>query len=214
MDDAKRMRQGKLARAGAILVVCAFSGLIAAAPLLARAPAAVSDSVAQAPGVSLIAAAAAAPGLRGEVHRSITRAENSLQRLVLSLANAVVVWSWVVLHGILFLFVAALASVVDVRFLASWRESGHSVGRYLGAGVRTFFGLLVDRGTPNRARLVIAVALLYALYPGDLVMDGSRLTGYVDDLLMLIIGGRLFVRMCPAALVERRAAVVESHLRA
>jgi hypothetical protein len=215
MSDAKRMRLRKLARAG-VIVGCALAGLVASSSFLTPLHAAAGPGVIETRSVcvTLLSTAAAAPGLRGDVHRSIARTENSFERLLLSFASAVVVWSWILVHGIVFLFVAAIASALDLRLLALSRESGHSVGAYLGAGVRTFFALLVDRSTPHRARLVVVVALLYALFPGDLIPDASWLTGYIDDLVVLVVGARLFIRLCPDTLVERHAAVVESHLRA
>jgi len=74
--------------------------------------------------------------------------------------------------------------------------------------IRFYRLLLFDRQTPWYVKLILAIGLLYVLYPFDLITDTIPVLGWVDDLTIgsLLVG--LAVRLVPAAVKERIARQV------
>jgi uncharacterized membrane protein YkvA (DUF1232 family) len=63
--------------------------------------------------------------------------------------------------------------------------------------------LLKDSRVPIWPKAIFALALIYLLSPVDLIPDFAVPgLGYVDDLLLLFLALRAFVRFCPLRLVE------------
>jgi uncharacterized protein DUF1232 len=149
------------------------------------------------------------PGINGRVHRTMTRAERSLYRLVGMAGQVGRVWGWLLVSAGAFLLLSAFSSVADLRMFDLRREGPGVLSRYVGYGMRTFFRILRDRHTPNLARLVLALALIYWLIPTDLIADDSLLPGFLDDLVVLIVAAKAFMYLCPDSLVARHVAAVE-----
>ncbi|MFQ5665065.1 MAG: DUF1232 domain-containing protein [Candidatus Binatia bacterium] len=151
-----------------------------------------------------------APGLGGRIHRMITRAEHSAGRLAGTTERVAVLWLWLLWSAAVFLLVAAVTSVIDLRMFDFRRNSLEAVSRDLGYGTRTFFRIVLDRRTPYRARLILAAALLYWLLPMDFVRDSPVLPGFVDDLLVAVLAAKAFMYFCPDSLVALHATAVET----
>jgi uncharacterized membrane protein YkvA (DUF1232 family) len=66
--------------------------------------------------------------------------------------------------------------------------------------------LMRDPRVPWRAKIIAAAVVTYVASPIDLIPDFIPVLGYVDDLLVAIIGGALLLRSVPRH-------VVEEHLR-
>src|SRR5438128_521987 len=62
--------------------------------------------------------------------------------------------------------------------------------------------LVRDDRVPNYAKLIAALALLYAVSPLDLVPDWIPVFGQMDDFAVLAAAVTLFVRLCPPEIVE------------
>jgi len=62
---------------------------------------------------------------------------------------------------------------------------------------RFFWRLLRDPRVPLPAKLVLPGIGLYLLMPIDLIPDFIPVLGYLDDLLVVILGLWLFLRLCP-----------------
>jgi uncharacterized membrane protein YkvA (DUF1232 family) len=161
--------------------------------------------------LGLVAAAAGAPGILGRVHRATTRSERALRRLTATLGLAVVTWFWVLLSALGFLIVAALASAIDLRMLDFRRQSAQVLGRDLGHGVRMFFRILRDGRTPYLPRALLVAALLYWLLPVDFVGDSIPVLGMLDDLVIAIVAAKLFIHLCPDAVVEAHATALRAN---
>jgi uncharacterized membrane protein YkvA (DUF1232 family) len=147
----------------------------------------------------------ARPPLSGEsvdhyLHRLSTHADHAVTRL----GDALVIAGTVFTSTLVFLLVAAVSSAVDLRML---RRRPSALWRYLGHGTLTFFRILLDRGTPNRARLVLLGALLYWLVSSDLIPDNTMIPGLIDDVLIAVIGAKTFIYLCPDRLIAGHAAV-------
>ncbi len=60
-----------------------------------------------------------------------------------------------------------------------------------------FWRLFRDRRVPLPAKLVLPLVGLYLLMPLDLIPDFIPVIGYLDDLLVVVLGFWLFLRLCP-----------------
>jgi uncharacterized membrane protein YkvA (DUF1232 family) len=69
--------------------------------------------------------------------------------------------------------------------------------------VRLVWRLLREPRVPAWTKLVPFAALLYILFPLDLVSDLFVGLGQLDDLAVLLLGMELFISLSPAAVVEQ-----------
>ncbi len=143
------------------------------------------------------------------IHRVAMRTEHSATRFVRLLGTVGLVWVWLIGSVVAFFAIAAVSSVVDLRMLDFRHEKRGAASRYFGHGIRTFFRIVADRETPNLARTLLAVALLYWLVPFDLLPDDPVLPGLVDDVVIAILAGKGFLYLCPDSLVENAARIEE-----
>lgn len=78
-------------------------------------------------------------------------------------------------------------------------------GNYLSELVlhlRLWWRLLQDPRVPTLLKLAVpALALVYLLWPADLLIDLIPVIGQVDDVLVLLLGLRLFESWAPRAVV-------------
>ena len=65
-----------------------------------------------------------------------------------------------------------------------------------------FWRLLTDRRVPLSAKLVLPGMALYLIFPFDLIPDVIPVLGYLDDLLVIILGLWLFLRLAPRAVFD------------
>ena len=69
--------------------------------------------------------------------------------------------------------------------------------------LRLVWRLLRDGEVPLRAKLVPLMVLAYLVFPSDLLPDYILGIGQIDDLAVLLSASKLFVSLCPAAVVRR-----------
>jgi uncharacterized membrane protein YkvA (DUF1232 family) len=62
--------------------------------------------------------------------------------------------------------------------------------------------LLVDPRVPALTKLLPVGALVYLLSPIDLIPDVLPVLGQLDDLLVIVLGVRAFIALCPPELVR------------
>ena len=74
--------------------------------------------------------------------------------------------------------------------------------------IRFYRLLLFDRQTPLYVKLILAIGMVYVLYPFDLITDRIPVLGWLDDLTIgsLLVG--LAIRLVPARVKERIARQV------
>ncbi len=106
------------------------------------------------------AAASSTGGLDARLHKVMTRAERSANRLVAVAGQVGLLWLWILGSAALCLLIAAFASVADMRMFDLRRDGPGVLARYVAHGMRTFFRILRDRRTPYLARFVLLAALL------------------------------------------------------
>ncbi len=76
-----------------------------------------------------------------------------------------------------------------------------------------FWRLLRDGRVPLGAKLVLPAVGLYLLFPLDVIPDFVPVLGYLDDLLVVILGLWLFLRLCPRELFEEHIERIRGELQ-
>jgi uncharacterized membrane protein YkvA (DUF1232 family) len=78
---------------------------------------------------------------------------------------------------------------------------------HLPSFLKLFSRLIKDARVPLTSKLILVGMLAYVVLPADLVPDFLIGVGQLDDLVVILGGLRLFLRLCPPQ-------VVQEHLRA
>jgi len=68
--------------------------------------------------------------------------------------------------------------------------------------VRLAWRLLLDWRVPLWIKAIVPAALLYVVSPADIMPDVALGLGQLDDLAILVIGTKLFIELCPPAIVR------------
>lgn len=71
---------------------------------------------------------------------------------------------------------------------------------------RLFAGLFLDRRVGMAPRLILLGALAYVFSLVDISPDFIPFLGQLDDLTVLTLAGRFFLKSCPPAVVTEHAA--------
>jgi len=158
--------------------------------------------------VAAVGQAYAAP-LDRALSRSVTRAENTGERLALSLSAVAAAWMWIGLSVLLYVAVVVAAAVADWHMLTLLRQGVRELALFVLRGARTFLATFRDRQTPHRARLVVLMGLVYWLLPIDAVPDEHIPWGFVDDVLIAVGCSRAFMHLCPDGVIARHATSVQ-----
>ena len=69
--------------------------------------------------------------------------------------------------------------------------------------LRLVWRLMRDGEVPLHAKLVPLMVLAYLILPSDFLPDYILGIGQIDDLAVLLSASRLFVSLCPAAVMQR-----------
>jgi uncharacterized membrane protein YkvA (DUF1232 family) len=73
---------------------------------------------------------------------------------------------------------------------------------HLPSFVKLFSRLLKDSRVDFGPKLVLAGVLAYLILPTDLIPDFLPVLGQVDDLVVMFLGLKLFIRLCPKDVVQ------------
>ena len=76
-----------------------------------------------------------------------------------------------------------------------WREMWQQL--------RLVFYLLRDPEVPFYLKLLPFTAVLYALFPFDLLPDLAPIIGQLDDITALLVGSKIFIELAPPEVVAR-----------
>ncbi|MGE0682270.1 MAG: YkvA family protein [Candidatus Binatia bacterium] len=83
--------------------------------------------------------------------------------------------------------------------------------RHLPNFVKLYWRLFKDARVPLRAKIILFAAVLYLVSPFDLLPDFFLpLMGRIDDLVVLIIGARWFISLCPPDVVQEHVKKISS----
>ena len=73
---------------------------------------------------------------------------------------------------------------------------------HLPSFAKLFWRLVKDPRVGFRPKLVLAGVLAYVILPTDLVPDFIPVLGQVDDLVVIFLGLKFFLRLCPKEVVQ------------
>ena len=76
--------------------------------------------------------------------------------------------------------------------------------------LRLAWHLLRDPVLPAVFKMIPVVALVYLLFPADLLPDWIPGLGQMDDLSVALLGLKLFIDACPSSIVEKHQARMSS----
>ena len=74
--------------------------------------------------------------------------------------------------------------------------------------LRVFSRLVSDPRVALRSKLVPLGVLGYLILPVDLLPDVFLVLGQIDDLVVILLGLKLFVRLCPPEVVQEHVKAV------
>ena len=76
--------------------------------------------------------------------------------------------------------------------------------------LRLFWRLLTDRRVSPLAKLVMALGVAYFVFPLDLIPDFPLVgVGYLDDVIVLIVTARIFIKLCPRNVVAEHVQLID-----
>lgn len=78
---------------------------------------------------------------------------------------------------------------------------------------RLLWRLYKDRRVPLSSKMVVPAAVLYLLFPVDLVPDFLPALGQFDDLTVLLLSLVVFVRLCPQEVVREHLEAMAGRRR-
>ena len=74
--------------------------------------------------------------------------------------------------------------------------------------LKLFWRLLKDRRVSLWPKLVLILVLLYVFSPIDLLPDFLVVLGQIDDLVVIFLGLRVFIRLCPKEVVREHVLAI------
>lgn len=76
--------------------------------------------------------------------------------------------------------------------------------------VRLFMRLYGDARVSLFAKLVPVAAVAYVLSPLDFLPDYFPFFGQIDDVVLIVLSLRLFIALCPKAVVREHVAAIDA----
>ena len=75
---------------------------------------------------------------------------------------------------------------------------------------KLFWGLIKDPRVSAGPKLLIAAILTYVILPTDLLPDFLVGIGQIDDLVVILVGLKLFLRLCPPEVVQEHLQAISA----
>lgn len=79
---------------------------------------------------------------------------------------------------------------------------------YLPSFAKVFSRLIQDARVSLGPKILLLLVLAYLIMPADLLPDFLLGLGQVDDLLVVLLGCRLFLRLCPKEVVQEHVQAI------
>lgn len=74
--------------------------------------------------------------------------------------------------------------------------------------LKLFWRLLKDSRVPVWPKLLLFLAVGYVLAPVDFLPDFLLALGQIDDFLVIFLGLRAFIRLCPREIVQEHVRAI------
>ena len=84
---------------------------------------------------------------------------------------------------------------------------------HLPSFIRLYWRLFWDRRVPVWPKALLVGALAYVALPFDFIPDVLPWIGEVDDLVIVLVAARWFIRWCPPDLVREHARAIDERRR-
>lgn len=149
--------------------------------------------------------AAADASLERHLRRWITRTERLGGRILQAAGGIVGLLLWLVGSSVVFLVVAAAGAAAEGAVMRRLVSDTPGALRSFWLGMRVFAGAVIDRSLLLVPRLILVAGWCYWLLPSDLFAEEAMLLAYVDDVLVAVGVGKLFLVFCPRAVLEEQA---------
>ena len=108
-------------------------------------------------------------------------------------------------RGAFSLAVAVVAALADVGLLNAFKTDGlRALVGYVPLMLYVYGRLLFSRGVSLAPKVLLVGTLIYGAVRGDLLPD-RRLSGRIEDVILIVIATRAFIYACPEELVNQFA---------
>jgi uncharacterized membrane protein YkvA (DUF1232 family) len=118
------------------------------------------------------------------------------------------------------LVIAAVLVCLVIGFVAvrSWRRTDPETKSLIkritrlpfSRKVRLALALVRDRRLPLRARLIPPGLILYLAMPIDIIPDFIPVLGYMDDVIVMVVGVTFLLRLTPRPVIEEHLHSLEA----
>jgi uncharacterized membrane protein YkvA (DUF1232 family) len=92
---------------------------------------------------------------------------------------------------------------MDVESTLAARSREPGFWRELWQQMRLVFYLIQDPEVPFYLKLLPFAAIIYVIFPFDLITDLVPVIGQLDDITALLVGSKVFIELAPQAVVAR-----------
>lgn len=75
---------------------------------------------------------------------------------------------------------------------------------------KLLWALYRDPRAPKSFKVLVWAVFLYLLMPIDIIPDFIPVLGQLDDLLIVVVGYKLLVKLCPPGLVDEHRRRIET----
>lgn len=141
-------------------------------------------------------------GVVKDVIRSVRRSWKTVQWMF---SKAAAWWGQWLRLGAFSLAVAVVASLADTGLLNAFRLEGlRALVTYVPLMLYVYGRLLFSRGVSVVPKVLLLGTLVYGAVRRDLLPD-SRLSGRIEDVILIVIATRAFIYACPEELVNHYA---------
>lgn len=76
--------------------------------------------------------------------------------------------------------------------------------------VKLYWRLFTDRRVSLLAKAVLLAAIAYVILPWDFVPEYIPFLGEIDDIVVIVLGLRGFITLCPRGIVREHVAAIDA----
>jgi uncharacterized membrane protein YkvA (DUF1232 family) len=130
-----------------------------------------------------------------------------LRRSYRLITHSLRVWVRWLRRALFPVLVAIVFLLADPSLISAWRRDGAQVLLDdVPLMLYVYLRLLFSPRVALLAKLLLLVAILYGVKRADLIPDRGLIAGRLEDIVIIGLAARAFVRACPEEMVERLAA--------
>jgi uncharacterized membrane protein YkvA (DUF1232 family) len=144
--------------------------------------------------------------LRGFTRQLIRGTRQWLRRSYRLISRSLTMWGRWLRRALFPLLVVLLALLADGPLIAAWRREGLRVlAEKVPLILYVYLRLLFAPRVAILPKILLLLSILYGVKRADLITDRGLFPGRVDDVVIIALATRAFVRSCPEEAVQRLA---------